>query len=150
MKIRVKIFIQIIIILFAFIFQSCSASPEPIEYGSDGCAHCKMIISDKKYGAELVTSKGKIYKFDSAECLADFLSEEKLLKENIHSILVTNFQPPNEFLNAEKAYYLKNEKFHSPMGMNILAVKHESIIKNMMTKFGGEQLEWRDVIKLVN
>ena len=59
-------------ILFTFlslVILSCGISPLPIDYNHDECAYCKMKIADARFGAELVTSKGKVFKFDSAECL---------------------------------------------------------------------------------
>ena len=41
-------------------FTSCSAGPEPIRYGQDNCHHCKMTLTDKRFGAEIVTQKGKV------------------------------------------------------------------------------------------
>ena len=49
---------------------ACSKGHQPINYGEDECEFCKMMVMDKRYGAELVTDKGKIYFFDSIECLA--------------------------------------------------------------------------------
>jgi len=52
---------------------ACSHEPDPIRYGKDACAHCKMTIMDKRFSAELITAKGKVFKFDAAECMAGFL-----------------------------------------------------------------------------
>ena len=33
---------------------------------------CKMTLVDKKFGAEVVTKKGKVYKFDDLNCMIKF------------------------------------------------------------------------------
>src|SRR5215203_1996100 len=47
--------------MFCMMAVSCNASPEAIRIGKDNCTFCKMTISDARYGAEIVTAKGKIY-----------------------------------------------------------------------------------------
>ena len=59
--------------LLGLIFISaCTVEPQPIQYGRDNCAFCKMTIVDGRYGSELVSSKGKVFKFDAVECLINF------------------------------------------------------------------------------
>lgn len=123
----------------------CGNSPEPIAFGEDNCDNCKMTITDTKYGAELITLKGKIYKYDSIECLADVMKQDKFRKSDIASFWVVDFNNPGNLISAEKALYLKNDKFHSPMGLNVLAVENEDAVKNMYKRHGGEILKWKQV-----
>ena len=50
-----------------FLAVSCSPEAQPINYGSDQCDFCRMTIVDKAHAAEVVTKKGRAYKFDSGE-----------------------------------------------------------------------------------
>ena len=50
---------------------SCTVEEKPIIYGTDDCALCKMLIMDQRYGTEIVTTKGRVYKFDAIECLVE-------------------------------------------------------------------------------
>ena len=68
--IRNSVFILLLLI------SSCNTEPQKINYGKDLCEHCKMTIMDKKFGAELITKKGKTMKFDSGECTCYFTSHE--------------------------------------------------------------------------
>jgi copper chaperone NosL len=77
--------------IIALLFISCSKVPEKINYGEDHCMNCEMTIMDKRYGAEIVTVKGKVYKFDSVECLVEFLKQGKVSTENVNLVLVTPF-----------------------------------------------------------
>ena len=61
-----------IILLIGLAMLGCSAKPEPLVFGKDACYTCKMTLVDSKYGAELVTQKGKIYKFDDLNCMLNF------------------------------------------------------------------------------
>ncbi len=44
---------------------------EPIKLNTDGCEFCKMKIADGKFGAEIITAKGRIYKFDDMHCIIE-------------------------------------------------------------------------------
>jgi len=56
--------------LLLLLFAGCRPKgPVAIEYGQDICAFCKMIIADPRFGAEVITKTGKVYKFDSVECM---------------------------------------------------------------------------------
>jgi copper chaperone NosL len=57
--------------LIAFLLIGCNPKAEKINLGKDQCAECKMTIVDPKFGAEIVTKKGKVYKFDDTHCIAD-------------------------------------------------------------------------------
>ena len=110
--------------LFAFILSvvtislvSCSLDMKPINYNEDQCASCKMIISDKRFGAELVTNKGKVFKYDAAECMLREVAKEG--KRKYARIGITHFIDPGTLKNAEEAAYLVSENRPSPMGANL-------------------------------
>jgi len=68
---------------FMLLFISCSTKPQPIQYGKDVCDHCKMTIVDQKFGGEIVTKKGKAYKFDDLICMAKFLGTGSVKEDDI-------------------------------------------------------------------
>ncbi|MCX8011214.1 MAG: nitrous oxide reductase accessory protein NosL [Ignavibacteria bacterium] len=136
------------IIFLLLIFSRCSKSPEPINYGRDQCVFCEMLITDKKFGAELITSKGKVFKFDAIECLAAAILENEV--ELINSKLyVINFFRENEFIEINQAHFLRGEKVHSPMGMNLLAVKTQEELALAKNEFGGEDMDWENLLKFI-
>lgn len=140
-----------IIILFTlFYLFSCSPKPEPIDYGNDVCDFCKMNITDNKYAAELVTSKGKVHKFDSIECLFQFKDLEFKSDDEIHSELVNDFSNPGELIDLRKAYFLKSDVFRSPMGMNVLSVSSEEKLSEIKSQHGGQVLTYNEVRKLAS
>ncbi|MCC6725443.1 MAG: hypothetical protein IT258_13125, partial [Saprospiraceae bacterium] len=53
------------ILLFCSLLTACTPTAEPISFGEDMCAHCKMTIVDEQFAAEAVSQKGKVYKFDA-------------------------------------------------------------------------------------
>ncbi|MEW6051738.1 MAG: nitrous oxide reductase accessory protein NosL [Candidatus Zixiibacteriota bacterium] len=129
---------------------SCSPSgPSPIRYGSDQCAYCKMTIADEKFGTESITGKGKIYKYDSIECLAADDMKSKQTIGQVHSRWVTDFGHPGTFLEVSVAVVVATEKQKSPMGVGLVAVASQSDAVALIASVGGAVLDWNAVKKLV-
>ena len=135
------------IIIFSFLtllFTSCSTGPQPIALGKDACSFCKMTIADHNFGAELITNKGKIYKFDDTHCLAAF-KKESVKNEDVKSVYFVNFLEPHNFIEADKAHFLQSEELHSPMGGNTAVFENEDTLKMTQQKTGGNIIMLADV-----
>lgn len=105
---------------------SCSIAPEPINYGQDGCHFCKMTIVDKVHAAEIVTTKGKVYKFDATECMINFMDEFET--SNIELFLSNNYSTPEELIDSKEATFLISENVPSPMGAFYLHLKTKRML----------------------
>lgn len=60
-------------------FSSCSQTVEPIKIGVENCNYCQMTIMKNTNGSEIITNKGKIFKFDDHGCMRDFIADKKFL-----------------------------------------------------------------------
>ena len=129
------------LLFITLILTSCTIEPQPIKMG-DTCAFCIMGVADNRFGAELITKKGKIYKFDDAHCLLEFMKANTVPKEEQKSILFVDFEAPHGFLEAENAFLLKSVDLRSPMGSNIAAFKTLAQLKESQAKLGGDKVEW--------
>ncbi|MBI2967302.1 MAG: nitrous oxide reductase accessory protein NosL [Bacteroidetes bacterium] len=145
-KVR-HIFLLSVIALF---FAACSREPVPIEYGSDICHQCRMVISDKRYGTELITVKGKIYKFDSIECIAQFTGSGKVRKENVHSMLITDYTTPGHFIDAGNAVFLISDNLPSPMGANLTGFGNKLISGKFQSELQGELFTWEEILSMAS
>ncbi len=106
-----------------------------------------MMIIDQKFGAELLTRKGKAYKFDSIECLLGFYSQSQTVPEGqVHSLWITPFDAPGQLIPAESAAYLQSEKLPSPMGMNLSGFASREAALAMQQQVGGGIFLWRDLL----
>ena len=52
------------------------AATEPV-WGKQPCAHCAMVLSDRRNGAELLTQGGDRLFFDDIGCMVTFLEERR-------------------------------------------------------------------------
>jgi copper chaperone NosL len=128
---------------------SCEPKPEAIDWGKEECSHCKMIIADKRFAAELLTTKGKVYKFDAIECMAEFVNETRVPTVNILSLWVTDFHNTDGWIEAKKSFFLQSDKLQSPMGLNIAAFPHQKDVSAALQQYGGKELYWDGVRLLV-
>jgi len=130
-------------------FYGCKAEPEPIIYGQDECDFCRMQITDNRYGSELVTDKGKVFKFDEVGCMINYGLVKNLIGDANQKFLVTDFAAPETFIDATDGFYVHNEDFRSPMGLNVMAFDSEPSRQKFVAENNGHLLDWIDVIELV-
>jgi copper chaperone NosL len=124
---------------------ACKVEPEPLQYGKDGCHACKMTLMDKKFGAEILTSKGKIYKFDDVNCMLNFYNSEQVPAEEMQEILIIDFSKPDQMIDARNALYVKSESIKSPMASNIAAFQSNDDLKKFNAEWQGIVLSWGEL-----
>ena len=135
-----KLFIGTIVLLLTI---SCKVEPEAIEFGKDQCSFCKMNIVDKTHAAQLVTAKGKQFKFDAIECMVNYLDQNR--EEKTALLLVADYGNPGEMTEAEKATYLITPAIKSPMGANLSGFSVKSAAEEVQQKNQGEIYTWESL-----
>lgn len=136
-----------LVILAGLLLSACSRGPEPVFYGKDACQHCKMTIMDRRFAAEIVTEKGKIYKFDSAECMAGYLAANANLASNDKILLlVSYYDHPGTFEDARKSIFLEDPSMQSPMGGNLAAFNSMASAKPFEKDGRGKYLSWVELL----
>jgi copper chaperone NosL len=139
--------VPVALVAIAFSLSSCSVGPEIIRFGKDGCDHCKMTIMDKKYGGEIVTAKGKIFRFDDVRCLIDYEKSGAITKENEGTVYLLDYSGNGNFIPSNKAFFLKCDALHTPMGGNIAVFKDEASRQKVMDELHGTSVTWEELSK---
>lgn len=111
---------------------SCSAQTEPINYGKDNCSFCKMTIMDKKFGSELVTKKGKVFKFDDISCMYKYLKTNNKSESDYSFMVISQFEKPHELIDVKKVIFITSPQFKSPMMGNTAAFVDEKKVETIM------------------
>lgn len=140
---------SILILILILVVSSCKTDSEPINYGHDECDFCRMQITDNRYGSEIVTDKGKVFKFDEVGCMIEYAMVKNFIGDANQKFLVTDFATPESFIDASSAFYVQNDNFRSPMGSNVMAFESEISRQKFVAESGGSLLNWVDVIELV-
>ncbi|MDN4165018.1 nitrous oxide reductase accessory protein NosL [Cytophagales bacterium LB-30] len=127
---------------------ACSVKPEPIAFGKASCHHCKMTLMDPKFGAEIVTSKGKVHTFDDINCMVNFMKEKALPQEEISYLMVVDMAKTKELIAAQQAFFVKGSSVNTPMGSGVVAFAKVEPYEAFIKEKGGELLTWKQVLDL--
>jgi copper chaperone NosL len=104
-----------------------------------------MTMVDKKYGAEIISTKGKIYKFDDVICMIDFINAANLSENDMEKILVINFEKENDFLDVNQASFYVSDDLHSPMNGNAAAFVNAQQAILFQTGKQGIIMGWKEL-----
>jgi copper chaperone NosL len=132
-------------ILVLFLLFSCgSKEAQPIKINVDNCDFCGMSIADGKYAAEVITEKGRAYKFDDISCMMNYCKENSNTKMGAY--FVNDFTQDNVLIPAETAFFLSGGAIQSPMRGGIIAFSNEPDAKEMATKLNAEPITWKAIL----
>ena len=129
-------------VLALFFLNACSNGPQPLGYGDDACHYCKMTLVDTRFGAEWISAKGKIYKFDAVECLLNYMQTDH---DPTGSTWITLFEVPGQLAEAEECQFLISRELPSPMGMYLTTYKNRSSAFTHQSQFGGDLYDWNEI-----
>jgi len=136
------------IVALLLLLCGCNASPQAINYGTDGCQFCKMTIVDKIHAAEIVTKKGKVYKFDATECMINFLKDFDVTEIKLY--LTNYYTEPETLIDATQATFLISKNIPSPMGAFLSAFKNKEDALKIQAEKGGTIYNWEELLLYLN
>lgn|SRR5690554_233319 len=137
------------LLLISLLFTACNVKPQPINYGSDACHYCDMTIVDHQFASQLITSKGKAYKYDAIECMVNSLQEQFPDVEMDYE-LIADFDEPGNLIDAKSASYLVSENLPSPMAANLSGYKTKDAAQSNQNEFGGKVYSWAEIKSHLN
>ncbi|MBL1212608.1 MAG: hypothetical protein HND52_04500 [Ignavibacteriae bacterium] len=137
----------LVLLCISLVLTSCAIEQSPIDYGKDACYYCKMNIVDKQHAAEIVTDKGKPYKYDAIECMMQDIKErENEIK--IELFLITDYSTPGKLVDALNSTYLISENLPSPMGANLTGFEKKEDALEKQKEKDGTIYSWDELKKL--
>lgn len=141
-----RVAVGVISIMLGAFAIGCARGPQAISYGTDACEFCSMTISDDRYGAAIVTTKGRTHKFDSVECMLQSVMEgEKLAGTTVQSWYATSYPKRGILMDATAIVFLVSPNLPSPMGAGVTAFAARQDAERMQQEKGGEVLDWTGV-----
>jgi copper chaperone NosL len=133
--------------LFVFLslsFFSCAKTEVvPIKLNVDTCDFCKMTIADGKYAAEVISEKGRVFKFDDIMCMIHYGKENSNTKMTAH--YVNDYTQDNVLIPAKTAFFLSGGTVQSPMRGGIIAFSSENEAKEFGIKLKAKPVTWEAV-----
>ena len=138
-------FTGVLLFLFSFV-NSClvhKLAPEEVYINEDSCAFCKMLISDIRFSAQLLSPEQETKKFDDVVCLLNYLATQSQSGEE--AIYVHLFQQKG-WTKAQSATYLVSENISTPMGSGICAFLDRGEAEYAKETYGGRILTWKELL----
>lgn len=119
----------------------CSKQAVHITVGKDVCAFCKMKIVDLRYGGEIITNKGLVYKFDDLKCLQLF--RESLERENSKNVITyySDYCGDHKLVPSTKCFLLNSKDLRCPMEGHIVAFASQDSLRIMTQIYTGEEIK---------
>ena len=136
-------FLPNLLLLFILLITGCNVEQQPIRYGEEICQYCTMTIVEPGFGAEVVTNKGKAYKFDAIECMMNYLEENG--DDDIALFFSNILIDPGSLFDATGLTFLKAESIPSPMGAFLSAYSSVGEAKSTLGENEGEIYNWDEL-----
>lgn len=127
---------------------ACTTEPEAINYGKDNCQFCKMTIMDNKYGCELVTQKGKVFKFDDVSCMIKYINISEQTPKDYAHIVVNSYEKPGTLVATNQLFFIVSPNFSSPMMGNTAAFSNEKLANESLKNDRiAKKYTWVELVK---
>jgi copper chaperone NosL len=128
---------------------ACGQAEPAIEFGQAECAHCRMNVVDKQFGAALITQKGRQYVFDDISCMVKHVQSGTIAEGQVSDWYVCDHSAPGTLIDATQALYLHGPSFRSPMRGDVAAFRSEEQRNLAKGKASDEAIDWERVRALL-
>ena len=130
-------------VFMLFFFSACTTNPEPFAFGKDVCEDCKMTIMEPRFGAEIITTKGRIFKFDDVHCVDNYIQKGKIKEAEIKQTLFIDYNKENSFVDGATAFFVTSPQIKSPMNSNSAAFATQAEADKKAAETGGKVSDWK-------
>lgn len=104
-----------------------------------------MTIADGRFGGEVVSPKGKVFKFDSSACLITFARTNP---DTAARVYLLDYLHPGSLLAADKAVLVQFKTRASPMDSEYVAVSSLDGARQLLAKQDPAVLTWADLLRI--
>jgi copper chaperone NosL len=126
-----------------FLWPGPGTGPEPIQYGRDTCAGCRMPLDQPGFAGEMRDREGTLNKYDDVGCLlrAIFNAHREIPEAWVEDHDGAGFVP------LLSAHLVRAEDAGTPMGFGIVAFKDEAAAARYAAAHAGQVLALEDVLR---
>lgn len=118
--------------------------PEAINEETDTCVVCNMAIEDGPFATQIITKDGQSLKFDDIGCMNEWKVENGT--DTIGAAFVRDYHTL-QWLPEEKAYYVYDASFRTPMAYGIVSFENEEDAKAYIEEQGSGELMTAEDLK---
>lgn len=110
-------------LLLLALLAACSPAgpppPAPLDTANEACRHCRMMVSDARFAAQLVAPGEEPLFFDDAGCLRDFLAENPDRHAGFTAYVADH--RTRAWVSADLAVFTRVERLSTPMDSHLIA-----------------------------
>lgn len=126
---------------------ACGVSgPVPLKWGEESCRHCHMTLADRRFGAEIVTTRGRALAYDDAGCAAEAIADAEMPAGEVGTVWVVDYLHPDHLLPADSSVFVRSRVFLTPMGSGVVAVTDSAAARGLAAERDGAVLRWAEVV----
>jgi copper chaperone NosL len=122
---------------------SARTGPEPLDYGRDACAHCRMHLARPGFAGELRDGRGVLTKYDDLGCL-------------LRAMLASHREMPEAWVEDHEtaelvpllaAHLVRGAPGSTPMGSGIVAFRDEAAARAFARAGGGTPVAVEELVR---
>lgn len=136
-----RYFLGMIMSTFLLVLAACgsgeSYEAEAINENTDVCDVCAMMVPDNQHATQIVTTDGKVLKFDDIGCLHEW--KENQGEDEIGAEFVRDFNT-EEWIELKDATFAYHEDFMTPMAYGVYSFKDKSDAEQLIEEEGKGEL----------
>lgn len=103
---------------------------------------------DNGFGCELVSHKGKVFKFDDLHCMVKYTQITESQSTDYKYIAINPLDAKGKLYPTDSAFFVQSEELRSPMAGNIGAFSTlKAAEKYISQDTTAKQLTWQDVLE---
>ncbi len=115
------------------------SGPEPIAWGEDACAECRMFVSEAPFAAQARTGDGSVARFDDIGCLVAHYPAGAPA-----AAWVADYAT-KAWVDARVACYVFAPTVPSPMASGLAAFAHPEDAEAFARRTGGRRLRFEEL-----
>lgn len=92
---------------------ACAAQTPSIAFGVAACEECRMVITDRRFGAVIQTKQGRHIQFDSIHCLTRYTAKNGAV---VSRVWVVDAHDPGTLIAQDAAVIEESAALRPPMG----------------------------------
>jgi copper chaperone NosL len=116
--------------------------PEPIAWGRDTCAHCRMHLSQPGYAAEMRDRSGTLHKYDDVGCLVAAIVAARA---EVPEAWVEDHEGGG-FVPLLSAHLVRAAEVSTPMGHGVVAFKEPGAARAFAEAHGGRLVRFEELL----
>jgi copper chaperone NosL len=131
------------LVLAAVVLHSPSvpSGPEPIRYGRDACAHCRMHLATPGFAAERRDGKGALHKYDDIGCMLIAASRDASGEAWVEDHGGSGFVP------LLAAALVAGDGLGTPMNHGVVAFRERAQAEQFARAHGARVVELADLLR---